>query len=76
MKEVVPWLESEDAIEKYAWFSYFTNEWSYGITNPNPDAGLVDWNGALSELGRVYVSLGKQRRLLGRSMGHLFRGWH
>lgn len=25
-------------------FSYFTNEWAYGITNPNPDAGLVTWN--------------------------------
>lgn len=44
-------------------FSYFTNEWSYGITNPNPDAGLVNWNGGLSELGRVYVSLGHGRRL-------------
>eukprot|EP00435_Cladocopium_sp_Y103_P037993 s1603_g10.t1 len=65
MKEVVPWLEQEPAIEKYAWFSYFTNEWSYGITNPNPDAGLVNWNGALSELGRVYVSLGSARRLTG-----------
>jgi len=61
MKEVVPWLDQEDVIEKYAWFSYFTNEWAYGITNPNPDAGLVTWNGALSELGRVYVSLGGRR---------------
>ena len=52
-------------ISRYAWFSYFTNEWSYGITNPNPDAGLVNWNGALSELGRVYVSLGSGRRLTG-----------
>lgn len=52
-------------VSRYAWFSYFTNEWSYGITNPNPDAGLVDWNGALSELGRVYVSLGSGRRLTG-----------
>lgn len=63
MKDVVPWLEQEDMVEKYAWFSYFTNEWAHGITNPNPDAGLVDWNGALSELGRVYVSLGHNRRL-------------
>ena len=63
MKDVVPWLEQEDMVEKYAWFSYFTNEWARGITNPNPDAGLVDWNGALSELGRVYVSLGHNRRL-------------
>ncbi|CAE7777846.1 U2surp [Symbiodinium pilosum] len=61
MKDVVPYLEQEDMVEKYAWFSYFTNEWSHGITNPNPDAGLVDWNGALSELGRVYVSLGHRR---------------
>ena len=58
-------------------FSYFTNEWSYGITNPNPDAGLVNWNGALSELGRVYVSLGSGRRLTGPSdqsdQSHLFQ---
>ena len=26
MKEVVPWLEQEDVVEKYAWFSYFTHE--------------------------------------------------
>ena len=63
MKDVVPWLEQEDIVEKYAWFSYFTNEWAHGITWPNPDAGLVDWNGGLSELGRVYVSLGHYRRL-------------
>lgn len=63
MKEVVPWLEQEDIIEKYAWFSYFTNEWRYGITNPNPDAGLVHQNGDLSPLGRVYVNLGTARRL-------------
>eukprot|EP00438_Fugacium_kawagutii_P009761 Skav236682 [mRNA] locus=scaffold406:151890:154444:- [translate_table: standard] len=79
MKEVVPWLEQEDIIEKYAWFSiwdtyviarghtqnrgYFTNEWQYGITNPNPDAGLVHPNGDLSELGRVYVNLASSRRL-------------
>ena len=25
MKEVVPWLESEDLIEKYAWFSCLTS---------------------------------------------------
>ncbi|CAE7756603.1 asl1 [Symbiodinium necroappetens] len=67
MKDVVPWLEQEDMVEKYAWFSYFTNEWAHGITNPNPDAGLVDWNGALSELGRVYVSLGHNRRLEGNA---------
>ena len=63
MKEVVPWLEEEDVIEKYAWFSYFRNEWTYAITNPNPDAGLVDWNGRLSALGRTYVSFGSHRRL-------------
>ena len=63
MKDVVPWLEQEDIVEKYAWFSYFTNEWAHGITWPNPDAGLVDWNGALSELGSVSVSLSHFRRL-------------
>ena len=42
---------------------YFTNEWQYGITNPNPDAGLVHQNGELSPLGRVYVDLGAARRL-------------
>eukprot|EP00434_Breviolum_minutum_P028170 symbB.v1.2.024923.t1/scaffold2393.1/size80293/2 len=63
MKEVVPWLESEDLIDKYAWFSYFTNEWQYAITNPSPDAGLVHQNGDLSPLGRVYVNLGQNRRL-------------
>lgn len=26
MQEVVPWLEQEEIIEKYAWFSYFTND--------------------------------------------------
>eukprot|EP00490_Sorites_sp_Unknown_P005749 CAMPEP_0114653844 /NCGR_PEP_ID=MMETSP0191-20121206/10064_1 /TAXON_ID=126664 /ORGANISM="Sorites sp." /LENGTH=272 /DNA_ID=CAMNT_0001869093 /DNA_START=1 /DNA_END=816 /DNA_ORIENTATION=+ len=63
MKEVVPYLEQEDIIEKYAWFSFFTNDWSYGITNPNPDAGLVYPSGDLSPLGQVYVSLGSGRRL-------------
>ena len=42
---------------------YFTNAWRYGITNPNPDAGLVHQNGDLSPLGRVYVNLGTARRL-------------
>jgi len=63
MKEVVPWLEQESAIEKYAWFSFFENQWSYPITSPNPDAGLIYGNGQLSELGRVYQSFSPGRRL-------------
>jgi len=61
MQEVVPWLEQEEIIEKYAWFSYFTNEWRYVITTPNPDAGLVHADGSLSQLGQIYVNLGGRR---------------
>lgn len=63
MKNVVPWLEQEPAIEKYAWFSFFTNQWTFPITSPNPDAGLIYGDGHLSELGRVYLSFGSSRRL-------------
>lgn len=57
MREVVPWLEQEAAIAKYAWFSYFRSEWKYPITNPNPDAGLVARNGWVSRLGQAYRAL-------------------
>lgn len=63
MKEVVPWLEQEGAIEKYAWFGYFKDQWSYPITSPNPDAGLAYGDGRLSELGQVYLSFASGRRL-------------
>jgi len=65
MNQVVPWLEQEGVIEKYAWFSFFTYEWSYPITSPNPDNGLVYGDGQLSELGRAYLSFGSGRRLDG-----------
>lgn len=68
MKQVVPWLEQESVIEKYAWFSFFTNEWSFPITNPNPDAGLVYPDGRLSELGQLYLSLGSGGRRLGEEV--------
>lgn len=57
MREVVPMLEHDADVEMYAWFSYFEDEWGWALENgKNGDAGLVNRDGTLSELGRLYVS--------------------
>lgn len=57
MREVVPMLEHDADIEMYAWFSYFEDEWGHALENgKNGDAGLVNRDGTLSELGRLYAS--------------------
>jgi hypothetical protein len=57
MREAVPLLEQDPDIATYAWFSYFEDEWGYAIANgKNADAGLVNADGSLSELGELYAT--------------------
>ena len=54
MKEVLPWLEKQDWVAGYAWFSFEHNE-SFGHTS-----SLFDKNGDLTALGRYYQSVTTQ----------------
>jgi len=57
MKEAIPLLEHDSDVQKYAWFSYFEDEWAFPIVHGrNGDAGLVHGDGTLSELGELYAS--------------------
>jgi len=58
MREAVPMLERDPDVEMYAWFSYFEDEWDYSIfeDGKNGDAGLVNADGSLSQLGQLYAS--------------------
>ena len=51
MKEVLPWMEKQDWIAGYAWFSFEPNE-PHGHTS-----SLFKQNGDLSALGRFYQSV-------------------
>jgi hypothetical protein len=54
MKEVLPWLEKQDWVAGYAWFSFEHNE-SFGHTS-----SLFDKSGDLTALGRYYQSVTTQ----------------
>ena len=54
MKEVLPWLERQDWVAGYAWFSFGINE-SVGHTS-----ALYDKNGNLTACGRYYQSINTQ----------------
>ena len=54
MKEVLPWLEKQDWVAGYAWFSFEHNE-SFGHTS-----SLFGENGDLTTLGRYYQSVTTQ----------------
>jgi hypothetical protein len=57
MREAVPLLEQDPDVAYYAWFSYFGDEWEEAIREgTNGDAGLVNPDGSLSELGALYGS--------------------
>jgi hypothetical protein len=57
MREAVPLLEQDPDVAYYAWFSYFGDEWEEAIwEGTNGDAGLVNPDGSLSELGALYGS--------------------
>jgi hypothetical protein len=49
MQAAVPYLESEPAVAKYAWFS--------GRTTAIPNVDLLSSSGTLTDLGRIYTSL-------------------
>lgn len=49
MQAAVPYLESEPAVVRYAWFS--------GRTGAIPNVDLLGASGALTELGQIYVNL-------------------
>ena len=51
MKEVLPWMEKQDWIAGYAWFSFEPHE-PHGHTS-----SLFDKSGNLSALGRFYRSV-------------------
>jgi hypothetical protein len=51
MKEVLPWLEKQDWVAGYAWFSFEPHE-PHGHTS-----SLFEKNGDLSPLGRFYKSV-------------------
>ena len=51
MKEVLPWMEKQDWIAGYAWFSFGPHE-PHGHTS-----SLFGKNGNLSALGRFYRSV-------------------
>lgn len=55
MMEAIPLLEADEDVAKYAWFSYFKNEWEHPIVDgENGDAGLIFPNGTLTPLGKLY----------------------
>ncbi|MFP6892140.1 MAG: glycosyl hydrolase [Opitutales bacterium] len=54
MKEVLPWLERQDWVAGYAWFSFGINE-AVGHTS-----ALYDKNGDLTACGRYYQSINTQ----------------
>lgn len=55
MLEAIPLLEADEDVAKYAWFSYFKNEWEHPIVDgENGDAGLIFPNGTLTPLGKLY----------------------
>ena len=49
MQAAVPYLESEPAVARYAWFS--------GRTSAIPNVNLLAGSGVLTELGQIYVNL-------------------
>ena len=51
MKQVLPWLEKQDWVAGYAWFSFEHNE-PFGYTS-----SLFDGKGNLTALGRYYQSV-------------------
>eukprot|EP00435_Cladocopium_sp_Y103_P016016 s564_g3.t11 len=55
MREAIPLLEADEDVQRYAWFSYFKDEWAHPIVDgENGDAGLVHPNGTLTPLGQLY----------------------
>jgi len=54
MREAIPMLERDPDVERYAWFSYFQDEWIY--SSVAGDAGLVRSDGSLTPLGELYES--------------------
>lgn len=57
MREAIPLLEADEDVAKYAWFSYFKDEWKHPIVDgENGDAGLIYPNGTLTPLGKLYTS--------------------
>ena len=50
MRTVVPWLNSQDYVQRYAWYSGVTP----GGTGTLSSAGLVNPNGSLSAMGQLY----------------------
>ena len=63
MKEVLPWLERQDWVAGYAWFSFRHNE-AVGHTS-----SLFDRNGNLTACGRYYRSITKQNPNGDQSIG-------
>lgn len=55
MREAIPLLEQDPDVEMYAWFSFFQNEWPSNVATTG-DAGLVNSDGSLSELGKLYAT--------------------
>ena len=51
MKDVLPWMESQNWIAGYAWFSFEMNE-AVGTSS-----ALFDLGGNLTTLGRFYQSV-------------------
>ncbi|MCH2206186.1 MAG: glycoside hydrolase family protein [Lentisphaerales bacterium] len=51
MKEVLPWLEEQDWIAGYSWFSFRRNE------PPGTCSALFDMKGNMTALGRYYKSV-------------------
>jgi hypothetical protein len=51
MKDVLPWMESQNWIAGYAWFSFDENE-AVGTSS-----ALFDHEGNLTDLGRFYQSV-------------------
>jgi Glycosyl hydrolase catalytic core len=56
MQAVLPWLEEQDFIAGYAWFSFDSNS-PVGATS-----SLFDDNGQLNSLGRYYASVTTENR--------------
>ncbi len=50
MRIVVPWLNSQDYVQRYAWFTGVTP----GGTGTLSSAGLINPNGSLSAMGQLY----------------------
>ena len=64
MMEAIPLLEADPDVARYAWFSYFKNEWEHPIVDgENGDAGLIFPNGTLTPLGKLYQNFASEVNL-------------